>query len=155
MAPRTVKRTPQAVPEVLSLMCEDDEFLTSRSRDVLLHWVRALLYMYFLSFKYLDRLAMEDHARLLKGAGMNARYGECKFTADLVPALKRCMWDFMQHMMHAWHTLGKCMETRLWRDDAAASCHQVVRKAKCIHLPQWPVPQCFPADCVLPSFPFM
>lgn len=122
--PKQGRAGPPAAREALFLMYEDDGFEPPRSEEVLLHWVRALVHMYCLSFQQLERLASEEHVRMLGHAGKDAKDGDWEFLANgVVPAArKRDMWDCLQHMIHAWCMLGRCVDTPAWRAHAATAC---------------------------------
>ena len=84
--------------------CRDD-FHPPKSSFMMMHWVRALVHMYCISFQQLEREVLIMQERFRGGDDDNGSKHPTKMSIA----------GTLLHMMHAWAMLGKCMDSPVWR----------------------------------------
>lgn len=95
------------------------------SLHMIMHWVRALVHAYCLSFQQLERIIVHESDvfqddLVLEGTdwAIMAERMSAKTTSSI--------WECVQHMEVAWYMLGVCMDTPQWREHAMQPFHKDV-----------------------------
>lgn len=95
--------------ESVCVSCNTD-FTPPTSSFMIMHWVRALIHMYCISFQQLERELIVMHSQ----------YGSTQQEGKQHTS-KMCIAATLLHMMHAWCMLARCIDSQVWRSIAQST----------------------------------
>lgn len=92
---------------------------------MIMHWVRALIHAYCLSYQQLERIIVHESDLFQDDLVLDGC--EWAIMAEKTSSkTKACIWEIVQHMEHAWYMIGMCMDTAEWREHAMQPFHREV-----------------------------